>query len=96
MPTGYQVAGTDLDSIFAPLPQSAAGVGQFPTITAGAGAALSLPAGGIWVWWGNYYSPATNVVYFTGSTGGIGVAGGTQILAAVAGNIPFATCYRYA
>jgi hypothetical protein len=80
----------------APMPQTAAGAGQFPTITAAAGSALSLPAGGMWMYWGAAYVFGTNNI---GEASQVAppsgfAAGGTQILGASAGNVPFAYAWR--
>jgi hypothetical protein len=66
----------------APLPQTAAGVGQWIAINGGAGNAIVLPAGGTWYWCVMLGINAGLVV--NGATGGIS-AGGTTIQAAVAG-----------
>jgi len=78
----------------APLPQGSSGVGYWEPISAGTGAALSLPAGGTWAYLvlGNQ-SSSNNLqgTFFAGVA-----AGGTQIYAAVAGYAPQAVVWRIA
>ena len=81
----------------APLPQSAAGEGQWKAIISISGGALSLPAGGTWAWFCWQYNASTGIMAVSGSTGIAGVsAGGTQIAVAVLGYIQQAICWRIA
>ena len=73
---GWNAVPLGTGAFYAPLPQSAAGWGE---IVGTSGSTLSLPAGGMWFWWGWEYNAATGVV--TGQNNAAGVsAGGTQIL----------------
>jgi hypothetical protein len=68
----------------APLPQTAAGVGQFlAQVSTGSGNASILPAGGTWLWWIQGYSNVTGGLNYA-PTSGIS-AGGTTIAGGVAG-----------
>lgn len=78
----------------APLPVATSdAVGEFKVITASVGAALSLPAGGTWAWFGMYKADVGNTV--STISGGV-AAGGTQIFAASTGNQPHAMTWRVA
>jgi len=77
----------------APFPQSAAGVGQFKELLSGTNAALSLPSGGTWFWFGFYINASTGVVTVLSSYWGY-AAGGTQIFGALAGNIDWAIVWQ--
>jgi hypothetical protein len=76
-----------------PLPQTAAGVGQFLAISSPLiGQALVLPSGGTWVWWEFLETGgAFNSIPYSGIS-----AGGTTIGAATALNFWFAFCWRIA
>jgi hypothetical protein len=93
---------TKLDALggpYAPLPQTAAGVGQVQAITSAPGGALSLPAGGTWYYECWYYTTATLYIFSTVATAqpsnGI-AAGGTAILAGGAGSTGQANIWRIA
>ena len=91
---GWNAVPLGTGAFYAPLPQSAAGVGQGEVIVGTSGSTLSLPAGGMWFWWGWQYAAATGAV--TGQLNAAGVsAGGTQILdAASAGEVKQAIVWR--
>lgn len=76
----------------APLPQTAAGVGQFVTSSGASGAAFTLPAGGTWVWWGFGANSGTGAINNLASTGVS--AGGTAVLAATGSTGWFAFAWR--
>jgi hypothetical protein len=73
----------------APLPRSASGVGQWVPVSAAAGAALSLPAGGTWAYF--------VLLFNAGLVGGrvIGVsAGGTTIYGGAPSIVPDGLAWR--
>jgi hypothetical protein len=68
---------------FAPLPQAAAGVGQWEYFESGTGIAFILPAGGTWSYFACKVTAASGTFAAT-SIGGV-AAGGTTVGAASAG-----------
>lgn len=78
----------------APLPQAAAGVGQFVQIFNGAGVAGVLPAGGTWAYDCLAFT-APGGTLTAGGSGGI-LAGGSTYLAANAGRQGVAMAWRIA
>jgi hypothetical protein len=77
----------------APLPQSAAGAGQWLLENSGSGAGYNLPAGGTWAWFQLRFVDATGGVAYAGITAGV-AAGGSNIAGAVAGNTYFGIVWR--
>lgn len=76
------IGAIPLPKVYAPIPQSGAGVGQWFSAFPGSGVAAVLPAGGSWAWW----EFGTNSVgaYTTAIASGLS-AGGTTVGAATAG-----------
>ena len=78
----------------APLPQTAAGVGQWKAIfSSGDGAAVALPANGTWAYFIIRASSATGGVTANASLAGV-AAGGTTVGAATAGQQWTGFCWR--
>lgn len=77
---------------FAPLPQSASGVGQWLAITSTAGGALALPAGGTWAWSVVSFSSGAFAVAFGADVS----AGGTTVRAASGSQIHTGFAWRIA
>jgi hypothetical protein len=90
------VTFSPLPSQLAPLPQSAAGVGQTIYVAAGMGAALNFPAGGTWmVTQYALYVTATGIVNANQAAVLVG-SGGSQIAPGVATFSSYAEVYRIA
>ena len=88
---------TQAQATYAPLPQSAAGVGQGDVVQSGVGSALLAPAGGFWWIISTWYQlAATGVLYASGQTSPQFVSGGAQILPAYAANYGVASILRIA
>jgi hypothetical protein len=78
----------------APLPQSAAGVGEWKVIVSASGGGLSLPAGGTWAWFGWQYNAATGAMTGQANAAGVSAGGSAIVDAAAAGFIKQAVCWR--
>jgi hypothetical protein len=67
----------------APKPRAAtdSDIGQFKSVQTATNNAGVAPAGGVWAWFGGYYTTATNVALYT--TGGVIAGGGTYLAANV-------------
>lgn len=87
---------TQAQATFAPMPQSAAGVGQFYPINSGSGGSLAMQPGGLWIYAAAYQNIAT------GGWGGApgpwlaGFASGGVTVAGTAGLQWLGWAYRYA
>jgi hypothetical protein len=76
---------------FAPLPQAAAGLGQWELISAVAPAGLALPAGGTWAYFMLSFSNLTGAINNLAASV---AAGGTNIFLGAANVNPFAMVYK--
>jgi hypothetical protein len=78
----------------APLPQTAAGPGQWKVIVSADGGALSLPAGGTWAWIGWQYNSGNGAMVAQANAADV-EAGGTQICDGASGGFTKqAQCYE--
>ena len=80
---------TQAQATYAPLPQSAAGVGQVYPWMSGSGGAFVLPAGGSWWWWGFNWNTSNTLNWY----GGIS-AGGTTVIAGISGFFTYGMALR--
>ncbi len=81
---------TQAQATYAPLPQSAAGVGQvYPWMSGSYGGAFVLPAGGSWWWWGFNWNTSNILNWY----GGIS-AGGTTVIAGISGFFTYGMALR--
>jgi len=76
----------------APRPKATAGIGQWTLISAASGAALALPAGGKWAYFGFRRTDASGAL--NGAPVAGVAAGGTTILTAVAVCTPYAVAWK--
>jgi hypothetical protein len=100
--TNAAIAKLNIPSVggLAPLPQTAAGVGQWVSVISAANGAVSLPAGGTWAYMAWILNNTTGAMFAPGAVASgilVGIAaGGTQLIAGQASFYAQALAWRIA
>jgi len=92
---GWNAVPLGTGAFYAPMPQSAAGIGEWVDVESANGGALVLPAGGTWAWMAWSYAAVGGAMTVILPAGAVS-AGGTQIFAGTAGIIKYCVCWRIA